>query len=485
MRCLRVLLLLCLCAFAIATAKAGDRFNVVWIVADDLGWSDTTLYGTTKFYQTPNIERLAARGMTFSRAYAVSPLCSPTRASLMTGLHPARHGITTPGCHGLEEHLNAWTLPNGPVPSKVTTCKSATRLDTRYKTLAESLRDAGYTTAHIGKWHLGPEPYSPLEHGFDVDIPHTPTAGPPGGYFGWETETLKPNKPREHIEDRMAAEACAFIEHHQDQLFFLNYWQFSVHSPFQAKPPLIQKYRKRVDSNDPHRSPTYAAMVETFDNAVGSILDTLDRLELSERTIIVFTSDNGGNMYNKIDGTKPTSNAPLRGGKGTLWEGGVRVPCVVVWPGQTEPESRSNALIDSCDFYPTLLEMLSLRSDDDQQFDGISFTPALQGEAFDRGPIFGYFPHALPIPDGLRPAITIHEGDWKLYRFFHNGENGAHQWKLYNLEKDQGERRDVAAENPDLVAHLDAKVEAFLEKTQAVTPKPNPDYLPRNKRQPK
>jgi arylsulfatase A-like enzyme len=147
---------------------------------------------------------------------------------LLTGLHPARHGITTPGCHAPEEHLKAWSLPSGPVPSKVTTCKSATRLDTRYRTLAEALKEAGYTTGHFGKWHLGPAPYSPLEQGFDVDIPHTPTAGPPGGYFGWSTDTMKPNKPREHIEDRMAAEACAFIEQHRDEPFFLNYWQFSV-----------------------------------------------------------------------------------------------------------------------------------------------------------------------------------------------------------------------------------------------------------------
>jgi len=464
---------------------AAERMNVVFILADDLGWSDTTLYGTTRLYQTPNLERLAARGMTFTGAYAVSPLCSPTRASLLTGLHPARHGITTPGCHSPETHLKAWSLPNGPVPSKVTTCKSATRLDTRHRTLATALKEAGYTTSHFGKWHLGPDPFSPLQHGFDLDIPHTPTAGPPGGYFGWSTEMMKPNTPREHIEDRMAAEASAFIAQHRDRLFFLNYWQFSVHSPFQAKEPLIQEYRKRIDPKSPQRSPTYAAMVETFDGAVGTLLDTLDRLKLAERTILVFTSDNGGNMYNKIDGTTPTSNAPLRGGKGTLWEGGVRVPCVVVWPGQTQPGSQSDALIDSCDFFPTLLEMLALAPVEGQRFDGVSFVPVLRGQPFDRGPIFGYFPHALPLPDGLRPAITMHEGPWKLYRFFHNGEAGAHQWKLYHLDSDPGERRDLAAEHSDRVAAMDAKIEAFLRDTQAVTPQPNPDYLPPEERRAK
>ncbi len=460
------------------------RPNVVFIVADDLGWSDTTLYGTTKLYQTPNIERLAQRGMTFTRAYAVSPLCSPTRASLITGLHPARHGITTPGCHLPEVHLKAWSLPNGPVPSKVTTSKSATRLDTSYRTLPEALKEAGYATGHFGKWHLGPEPYSPLEHGFDVDIPHTPTAGPPGGYFGWSTETMKPNTPREHIEDRMAAEACAFIEQHRDEPFFLNYWQFSVHSPFQAKGPLIQKYRKRIDPKSPQRSPTYAAMVETFDTAVGTLLDTLDRLQIADRTLIVFTSDNGGNMYNKVDGTAPTSNAPLRGGKATLWEGGVRVPCVVVWPGNIEPGTRSDALIDSCDFYPTVLDLLDLESPPDQRFDGASFAPALRGQPFERHTIFSYFPHALPVPDNLRPGITVHEGDWKLYRVFHNGEAGAHQWKLYHLSEDPGERRDVAADHPDRVQRMDALIESFLKDTHAIVPQPNPDYLPPEQRRP-
>lgn len=458
--------------------------NVIVILADDLGWSDTTLYGTTKFYETPNVERLAARGMTFTRAYAVSPLCSPTRASLLTGLHPARHGITTPGCHSPEEHLKAWALPNGPAPSKVTTCKSATRLDTNYRTLAEALKEAGYATGHFGKWHLGPEPYSPLQQGFDVDIPHTPTAGPPGGYFGWSTETMKPNTPREHIEDRMATEACAFIERHRDEPFFLNYWQFSVHSPFQAKGPLIQKYRKRIDPKSPQRSPTYAAMVETFDDAIGRILDTLDRLHLAERTLVIFTSDNGGNRYNKIDGTQPTSNAPLRGGKATLWEGGVRVPCVVVWPGQAVPGSRCDALIDSCNFYPTLLEMLGLAPAEGQRFDGISFAPALRGQPFERGPIFSYFPHALPVPDSLRPAITVQDGEWKLYRLFHNGEAGAHEWRLYNLKDDEGERRNLASQHPERVAAMDARIEAFLQETRAITPQPNPDYLPPEKRRP-
>jgi arylsulfatase A-like enzyme len=460
--------------------NAAEKPNVLFILADDLGWSDTTLYDTTTLYQTPNVERLAKRGMTFRRAYAVSPLCSPTRASILTGLHPARHGITSPVCHLPEVALQARTLPNGPSPSKVTVCKSATRLDTRYETLAETLKDAGYATGHFGKWHLGPEPYSPLQHGFDVDVPHTPTAGPPGGYFSpWKGISLEPRMSREHIEDRMADEAIKFIEKHKDRPFFLNYWQFSVHSPFQAKRPLIEKYRKRVDPNSRQRSPTYAAMVETFDAAVGKLVDALDHFNLLDNTIIFFTSDNGGNTYSHVDGVHPTSNAPLRGGKATLWEGGIRVPCVVIWPGHAEPGTISGALIQSCDFYPTILHMLGLAASENQQFDGISIVPALEGKPLPRESHYSYFPHGLPVPDGIRPAVAVHHGDWKLFRIFHNGDQGAHQWRLYDLVHDVGERNDLAAQHPDIVRELDSRIDRFLTDTDARVPTPNPDYKPR------
>ena len=453
--------------------------NILFILADDLGWADTTLYGHSRFYETPNIERLARRGMTFTRAYSASPLCSPTRASIMTGLSPARIGITTPACHLPQVVLEATPGKSAPPGSKSVGPNTATRLKTEYFTLAEALKTAGYATGHFGKWHLGHEPRSPLEHGFDVDVPHWPGPGPAGSYVApWKFPDFDPDTPDEHIEDRMAGEAVAWLEQHQDQPFFLNYWMFSVHAPFDAKRALIEKHRERVDPNDEQRSPTYAAMVESMDDAVGTLLDTLDRLGLAERTIVVFFSDNGGNMYNSVDDTTPTSNRPLRGGKASMFEGGVRVPAVITWPEVVAGGTRSEAVIQSSDFYPTLLEMLGLQPRADQRFDGVSIVPALKGQPLERDAIFTYFPHNPKVPDWLPPAVSVHSGDWKLIRIFHGGENGAHRWKLYNLRDDLGETNDLAASEPQRVAALDALIERFLSDTQAVVPVRNPDFDP-------
>ena len=455
--------------------------NVVLILADDLGWSDTTLYGTTTLYQTPNIERLAARGMTFTRAYASSPLCSPTRASILTGQSPARHGITAPNCHTPKVALTAVAKSTGPPQRFSTVPDSVTRLDTQHYTLAEMLRDNGYATGHFGKWHLGPEPWSPREHGFDVDIPHHPGPGPAGSYVApWKFADFDhdPDIPNEHIEDRMAKEAVAFLERHRQRPFFLNYWMFSVHAPFDAKPALINKYKGMIDPQAAQRSPTYAAMVRSMDHAVGTLLDTFDRLQLADNTIIIFASDNGGNMYNLVDGGTATSNAPLRGGKATMFEGGVRGPAVVVHPGTVSAGTRSHEIIQSSDFYPTLLELLQLPSPPDQTFDGISIVPALRGGSLKRDGIFTYFPHNPSVPDWLPPAVSVHSGDWKLIRIFHGGEQAAHRYLLYNLNNDVGEQHNLADQFPERVRQLDAAIEAHLENTRAVRPLPNPRFDP-------
>lgn len=462
-----------------ASASATSKPNVVFILADDLGWSDTTLFGTTRFYRTPNIERMAARGMTFTRAYSASPLCSPTRASVLTGLSPARHGITSPNCHLPKITLKATPAATAPPNRKSTTPNSVSRLDPKYYTLAEMFKDNGYATGHFGKWHLGAEPYSPLEHGFDVDVPHHPGPGPAGSYVApWKFRDFDhdPMIPDEHLEDRMAKEAVAFLEQHKAGPFFLNYWMFSVHAPFDAKKALIDDYRKKVDSADPQRSPTYAAMIESMDDAVGTLLDTLDRLKIADNTIIVFASDNGGNMYNEVDGTTATSNAPLRGGKATMYEGGVRGPAIVVQPGIVQAQTRSDEVIQSCDFYPTLLELLNVEAQPDQSFDGISIVPALHGRKLDREAIFTYFPHAPGIPEWLPPAVSIHQGDWKLIRLFHHGEPGSHRYKLFNLKDDPGEKENAADEFPDRVQQLDAKIEEFLIDTAAARPLVNPKF---------
>lgn len=471
------LLLWCL----VSTASADStRPNILFILADDLGWADTTLYGHTELYETPHLERLAARGMTFERAYTANPLCSPTRSSILTGLHPARTGLTAPNCHTPKINLKATAAETAPVNRKLTAYDSVTRLDPEYETLAERYRAEGYTTAHFGKWHLGAPPYSPFEHGFEIDIPHHPGPGPAGSFLApWKFKSgFRENYPKEHIEDRMGDEAVAFLEEHGDKPFFLNYWQFSVHAPFDAKPDLIEKYRGKVDPDDEQRSPTYAAMVQSLDDNVGKMLDALDRLGITDETIIVFFSDNGGNMYNEVDGTTPTSNRPLRGGKANNWDGGVRVPAVIVWPGVVEPGSRNDTLLTSTDFFPTLLEMTGMKPSAGQEFDGVSIVPALKGKSQERGPIFTFFPHSTKVPDTLPPSAAVYEENWKLLRLLHHGENGAHEDRLFDLSKDIGERNDIAAGHPERAHRMGQLLDRFLEDTGAVYPKPNPNYDP-------
>ena len=476
---------LALCAVALATAASTASAaapvtpNVIFILADDLGWADTTLYGHTKFHQTPHLDRLAQRGMTFSRAYSASPLCSPTRSAILTGLSPARTGITTPNGHSPKVVLKSTPGTKAPATSPSLMPETVTRLATTYHTLPKSLKSAGYATAHFGKWHLGTPPYSPLQHGFDVDLPHWPGPGPAGSFVApWKFKDFDadPGQPNQHIEDRMAREASAFIEKNQAGPFFVNYWMFSVHAPFDAKKALIEKHRARVNPADPQRSPTYAAMIESMDDAVGTLLDTLDRLHLAEKTIIIFASDNGGNMYNEVNGTTPTSNAPLRGGKATVFEGGVRTPLVIVWPGLTKPGTRSDALVQSEDYYPTLLAGLGLPIAPGQKFDGTSILPALKGQPLTREAVFTYFPHAPGVPDWLPPAVAVHQGDWKLIRLFFAGENGSHRWQLYNLRTDLGEKNDLVAKDPTRVKAMDALIAKFLADTQAVTPVRNPAF---------
>lgn len=462
-------------------AESVSRPNVLFILADDLGWSDTTLYGHTTFYKTPNVERLARRGMLFTQAYSASPLCSPTRSAILTGLSPARTGITVPNCHLPQVTLEATPGAKAPPDKKSVQPNPVSRLKTEYRTLAESLKEAGYATGHFGKWHLGPEPYSPLQQGFDTDVPHWPGPGPAGSFVApWKFPDFDadPGEPDQHIEDRMAKEAVAWLERHKDRPFYLNYWMFSVHAPFDAKKALIEQCRARVDPKNPQRCPTYAAMVESMDDAVGTLLDALDRLGLADRTIIVFTSDNGGNMYNEVEGERPTSNAPLRGGKATMYEGGTRVPCAVAWPGITAAGARSAAIIQSEDFYPTFLEGLGLPAAPGQRFDGVSLMPALKGGALDRQAVFQYFPHDPGVPDWLPPAVSVHSGDWKLIRIFYGGESGAHRYLLYNVKDDLGEASNLAAQEPGRVQALDALIETFLKDTKAVVPIPNSAFDP-------
>lgn len=480
----------------LATAAAPKPPNLLFILADDLGWADTTLNRPNAFYETPNLQRLAQRGLRFTQAYAANPLCSPTRASILTGLYPARIGITAPVCHLPQVILEKATVKRAGPTAPVLVAQSLTRLETRYHTLAESFKAGGYATGHFGKWHLGPEPYSPLQQGFDVDYPHWPGPGPAGSYVApWKfpAELKITSRAGEHIEDRMATEAIMFMRSHKDEPFYLNYWAFSVHAPFDAKKELVERYRAKAAKLPPdagQRNPVYAAMVHSLDENVGRLLDALDELKLSDHTIIVFFSDNGGVHWQAgtaeaaanydIAGIPITSNAPLRGGKATTYEGGTREPCVIIWPGVTKPGAVTDTIIQSTDLFPTFAEVLKLKLPDAHKFDGRSFAPALRGAAHDRGPTFCHFPHTTPASGGLA-STWVRSGDWKLIRFYGLGANRADRLELYNLRDDLSETKNLAAQNPAKVKELNALISGFLKDTEAVVPTTNPAYDPNAK----
>ncbi|MBI5770356.1 MAG: sulfatase [Verrucomicrobia bacterium] len=479
---------------AAALAAAASRPpNLVFILADDLGWSDTTFDRPNAFYETPNIQRLAQRGLRFTQAYAANPLCSPTRASIQTGLYPARIGLTAPVAHTPQVILEKGHVKQAAPTAHVLVAQSVTRLDTSYPTLAKTLRAQGYRTGHFGKWHLGPEPYSPLQQGFEVDFPHWPGPGPAGSYVApWKfpAALAVASTPGEHIEDRLATEAIKFMTAHQDEPFYLNYWAFSVHAPYDAKKDLVEKYRAKAAQLPPgagQRNPVYGAMVQSLDENVGRLLDALDALKLTERTIIVFFSDNGGVHWVagteeasaawNVAGIPITSNAPLRGGKATTYEGGTREPCVVVWPGLTKPAAVTDTIIQSTDFFPTFAELLGLPVPATHRFDGRSFAPALRGAPHDRGPTFVHFPHNTPASGGLA-STWVRVGDWKLIRFFSLNADLSDVFELYNLKDDLGETKNLAAQHPAKVAELNALITNFLRDTAAVVPPRNPAFNP-------
>ncbi|MEO7649874.1 MAG: sulfatase, partial [Bryobacteraceae bacterium] len=392
-------------------------------------------------------------------------------------------GITTPSCHLPEVILEQKVAAKAPATQKALQCNSITRLKQEYSTLAESLKAAGYATAHFGKWHLGAEPYDALHQGFDVDMPHTFQPAPVGGYLGPWSFWKDKGQPGEHIEDRMAREASQFIADHKDRPFYLNYWAFSVHSPWQAKKDYIEKYRGRTDPKNANRSAVYGAMVQSLDEGVGRILQAIDDAGIASNTIIVFFSDNGGVFWEPGPGVMhpgyekipPTSNAPLRAGKATLYEGGTREPCIVVWPGKAKAGSRSDEVVSSVDFHPTLLEMTGVTAAGAGKFDGISFVPALSGKAIKREAIFCHFPHYAPRTGG-RPGSYVRKGDWKLIRFWSDNDDQSDRFELYNLKKDVRESSNMAGQMPGKVKELNILLEGFLRDTKAVIPKPNPDY---------
>jgi arylsulfatase A-like enzyme len=442
-------------AFAIATEPHVDRPNVVLVLIDDMGWRDLGCSGST-FYQTPKIDALAATGMRFTSAYAAAPICSPTRASILTGQHPARLGMTD------------WLPGRRDNPAqKLLRPSIAQHLPERSTTLAEALRERGYRTASIGKWHLGADGHGPEQNGFDVNVGGTQSGSPNGGYFRFETPTLRLNAG-EYLTDRLTDEAERFISETRERPFFVYLAHYAVHIPLQAKEEAVERHSNRAPPDEFHRNPFYAAMVESVDESVGRIVKKLDELQITDRTMMIFTSDNGGLSVKEGPNTPATSNAPLRTGKGYLYEGGIRVPLIVRWPGVAKPASICDVPVFSADLYSTIVSAAGASGND--VVDGQSLLPLLKQEGgFKRRPLYWHYPHYSN--QGGKPSGAVREGDWKLVEFFENGRA-----ELYNLGTDPAESKDLALEFPDRSAALQSKLSAWRAETGAKLPKPNPGY---------
>ena len=464
------------------------RPNIVFILADDLGWRDLSCFGSP-FYETPNLDRLAQKGMRFTDAYASCPVCSPTRASTLTGKYPATVGVTDWIDWG--KHLH-------PARGRVIDVPYIDHLPLEEKNLARKLGEHGYQTWHAGKWHLGGEDHYPEKQGFDVNHGGAANGLPLGGYFSpWKVPGMTDIDVPEHthIDDYLTDRAVDCIQQRdKDRPFYLNLWPYLVHTPIEGKEHQIEKYAHKsralgLDQEDPleegeyfpteHKKDrrvvrrrfqsdcTYASMVQILDENVGKVMDALEAEGIEDNTIIMFTSDNGG--LSTAEGS-PTCNAPLNEGKGWMYEGGTREPLIVYWPGVTAPDSVCDEPVTSPDFYPTILEMLGLEPEPEQHVDGKSFAPALRGDAFERGPIYWHYPHYGN--QGGTPGCSIREGDYKLIEFFEDNHI-----ELYNLRTDIGETQNLARRDPQRARRMQQQLHEWLQKVEAKIPQPNPEWV--------
>ena len=443
----------------VAQADEPRRPNVVFILADDLGWTDVGCFGS-RYYRTPHIDRMAQQGVRFTAAYTCGPNCQPTRAALLSGQYGPRTGIYTVGSI---DRFNWKSRPLRPV-------ENVTELAPAIVTLAEALQQAGYATGMFGKWHLGLDAqHFPTAQGFDVAIESS------GRHFDFKT-LPKTDPPRgSYLADFLTDQAVAFLKSHTDEPFFLYLPHFGVHTPLEAKPELVAKF-KRQPARAGHRNATYAAMIASVDESVGRILATLDELNLTDNTLVIFTSDNGGVGGYQREGLQAhdiTDNAPLRGGKGMLYEGGIRVPYVARWPEHIAAGSTSDRPINSVDLYPTLLELTGAAAPT-QPLDGTSYLPTLlsaSGNANPQppaGPLFWHFPGYLGAGgDTWRttPVGAIRDGGWKLLEFFEDGH-----LELYNLADDIGETQDLAATHPEQANRLHETLVAWRNSVGAKLP---------------
>ena len=449
--------------------------NFIFFLVDDMGYSDVGCFGS-EYYETPNIDRLAEEGMKFTSAYAASTVCAPTRASLLTGKYPGRlhitHAIPIQGYKRIEDGTGT--------PLK--DADYVMNLPLEEVTIAEALKPAGYATISIGKWHVcNDTAYYPEYQGFDKNIGGN-FRGNTGEYFypyygrwrmakgyPWiEWNTLPDGEPGEYLTDRLTDEALKFIDENKDRPFFLYLPHYAVHTPIEAHDSLIRKYEaKPVDSIKGHIQPAYAAMIESVDQSMGALQKKLDELGLTENTIIIFTSDNGGHG-------KWTSNYPWRGNKGNFYEGGLRVPLIVKWPGVTEPGSVCEEPVITNDFYPTMLEMAGLPLMPEQHLDGLSMLPLLKEEgSLDREVLYWHFPNYIGAghPDPSGPLGVIRFRDWKLIESFEDGS-----LELYDLKNDPGETVNLADQNREMAEKMLDMMIRWREEVKVQMPEVNPDY---------
>ncbi len=470
--------ILALCTPRIHAAANDKKLNFVFFLVDDMGWRDAVCYGST-FYETPNIDRLAAQGMRFTDAYAACPVCSPTRASIMSGKYPARMATTdwfgAPQPDTVSKH---WTHNKPLLPAKY-----EDKLPLEEVTIAEAFQEAGYRTFFAGKWHLGSEGFFPEDQGFDTNKGGHHRGSPPGGYFSpYKNPKLKDGPEGEYLTDRLTDESLQFLDHIGDHPFLLYLSHYAVHTPLQSKKNLEEKYKQKASSLPPDGGPrfipegerearqiqdhaVYAGMVQSMDESLGQLMNKLEELGLDKNTAIVFMSDNGG--LSTSEGS-PTSNVPLRAGKGWLYEGGIREPMIISWPGQVQAGSVCSTPVTSTDFYPTMLEMAGLPLKPEQHVDGISMVPLLKQEGTpNREAIYWHYPHYGN--QGGSPGSAIRFNDWKLIEFFEDG-----RLELYNLKSDISEKHDVSEDHPEMTRNLHNRLKAWRKETGARYPTPNP-----------
>jgi len=448
----RALAALCILAPAVI-CRAADALpakpNIIFILVDDMGATDLTCFGSP-FYQTPNIDRLAHDGMKFTHAYSACTVCSPTRASIISGRYPA------------ELHLTDWIAGHNRPKAKLRIPDWSKQLTHDVPTLPQAMHAAGYTTCAIGKWHLGED--GPEKYGFDVAIADN-GKGQPATYFSpYKNPNLPDGPPGEFLSDRLTSEAEKFIEENKDHPFFLYFAHYAVHTPLMGKPEVIAKYKDRASANDPQHNATYASLVESVDDSVGHLRAKLDALKLTDRTIVIFTSDNGGLILNQV-----TSNLGLRAGKGSAYEGGVRVPAIALVPGVTRAGTVNATPVISLDWTATMLDLAGAKPLDQQR--GVSLAPVLRGGEIPARPLFWHYPHYHP--GGATPYSAVRSGDWRLIEFFED-----HHAELYNLKDDISEKTDLSAKNPEKKEELLKLLADWRTSVGAQMPSPNPNYKP-------